>query len=51
VNFKETDIPHIKAGAKVAVEVDAIPGRDFHGVVESISAATGATFTLLLLLL
>jgi membrane fusion protein (multidrug efflux system) len=46
-NFKETDLEDIRAGRAVDVDVDAIPGRDFHGVVHSISAATGATFTLL----
>ena len=46
-NFKETDLPHLKKGANVKVDVDAIDGRHFHGKVEAISAATGATFTLL----
>lgn len=46
-NFKETDIEGIKLDAKVEIEVDAISGRKFEGLVESISSATGATFTLL----
>ena len=46
-NFKETEIPNIQAGKRVDVEVDALPGREFHGKVESLSPATGATFTLL----
>lgn len=46
-NFKETEIEGIKLDAKVEVEVDAISGRKFEGSVESISSATGATFTLL----
>ena len=46
-NFKETDIAHIKVGSQAWVEVDAISGKKFHGKVESISPATGATFTLL----
>lgn len=46
-NFKETDIAKIKLGAKVKIAVDAIPGRDYYGTVTAISAATGATFTLL----
>jgi membrane fusion protein (multidrug efflux system) len=46
-NFKETEIEDVKAGAKVHVSVDAIGSRDFDGVVESISSATGATFTLI----
>ena len=46
-NFKETDLDSIKVGAKVDVEVDAIGGKEFHGEVESLSSATGATFALL----
>ena len=45
-NFKETEIESIKIGAPVKIEVDAL-SKNFHGVIESISAATGATFTLL----
>jgi membrane fusion protein (multidrug efflux system) len=46
-NLKETDMANVVEGNKAYVEVDAIPGRQFEGVVESISPATGATFTLL----
>lgn len=46
-NFKETDIASIHIGAKVKIDVDAIPSRSFEGEVESLSSATGATFTLL----
>ena len=46
-NFKETEIPEIQPGRVVDIEVDALPGRKFHGKVESLSPATGATFTLL----
>ncbi len=46
-NFKETEIEGIKLDAKVEIEVDAISGVKFEGKVESISSATGATFTLL----
>lgn len=46
-NFKETEIEGIKLDAKVDIEVDAISGKKFEGKVESISSATGATFTLL----
>lgn len=46
-NFKETEIEDIKIGAPVKVEVDAISGKEFHGKVESMSSATGATFSLL----
>ncbi len=46
-NLKETDMDDIEVGKKAYVEVDAISGKTFDGVVESISPATGATFTLL----
>lgn len=46
-NFKETEIEGIQLGKKVNIDVDAISGKSFQGVVESISSATGATFTLL----
>ncbi|RZA08874.1 MAG: HlyD family secretion protein, partial [Proteobacteria bacterium] len=46
-NFKETDLESIRLGAKARVDVDAVSSRDFEGKVVSISAATGATFTLL----
>ncbi len=46
-NFKETEISSVKAGQKVKVNVDAISSKSFEGEVESISSATGATFTLL----
>jgi membrane fusion protein (multidrug efflux system) len=46
-NIKETDMDDITEGKKVYVTVDAISGKTFDGVVESISPATGATFTLL----
>lgn len=46
-NFKETEIEDIRPGAQVDVKVDALSSRHFKGEVESISSATGATFTLL----
>ncbi len=46
-NFKETEIEEVQPGKKVNIDVDAISGKTFAGVVESISSATGATFTLL----
>ena len=46
-NYKETEISDIKVGADALVSIDAIPGKRFKGKVESISPATGATFTLL----
>ena len=46
-NFKETQISRIKPGQQVSVEVDAVSGKHFEGVVDSIGSATGSTFTLL----
>lgn len=46
-NFKETQIEDVKVGAKVEIDVDAVSSKQFEGTVESLSSATGATFTLL----
>ena len=46
-NLKETQISGIIPGRAVKVSVDAISGKSFQGVVESIGPATGALFSLL----
>jgi membrane fusion protein (multidrug efflux system) len=46
-NLKETELDGVKVGNSVEMSIDAIPSKTFHGKVESIFAATGATFTLL----
>lgn len=46
-NFKETEVEGIKLNAQVDITIDAISGKSYTGKVESISSATGATFTLL----
>jgi membrane fusion protein, multidrug efflux system len=46
-NLKETEIRGVEPGAKAEIEVDSYPGRRFEGHVESLSPATGATFSLL----
>lgn len=46
-NYKETQLHHIAPGHPVTITVDAIPGVDFHGRVESVSTATGASLSLL----
>jgi membrane fusion protein (multidrug efflux system) len=46
-NFKETQLSDIKIGQKVELEIDAYPGVNVEGKVESTSAATGAKFALL----
>jgi membrane fusion protein (multidrug efflux system) len=46
-NFKETELDDIQIGKDVDVTIDALSGKSFKGRVQSISAATGSTFTLL----
>lgn len=46
-NFKETQLEHMRPGQPVTIKVDAFPGKEFEGHIESISAGTGAKFTLL----
>lgn len=46
-NYKETQIGNIRAGQPVEILIDTFPDHTFKGHVESISPATGATFSLL----
>ena len=46
-NFKETELSGIEPGKKARIRVDAISGKTFEGVVDSISPSTGAAFSLL----
>jgi membrane fusion protein, multidrug efflux system len=46
-NFKENQLKNMRQGQKAIVKVDAYGGRKFEGHVDSISAATGARFSLL----
>lgn len=46
-NYKETQLRHIAEGYEVEIKVDAVPGVVFHGTVQSISMATGASLSLL----
>jgi membrane fusion protein (multidrug efflux system) len=46
-NLKETQLAKVEVGDPVEFSVDAYPGREFHGRVESLSPATGARFALL----
>ncbi|WP_437397733.1 HlyD family secretion protein [Flagellimonas lutimaris] len=41
-NFRETQMENITLGRKMNIEVDALGGKKYHGVVTSISAATGS---------
>lgn len=44
---KETELTHVVAGQPVTIRVDSYPGKVWHGVVESLSPASGASFALL----
>ena len=46
-NFKETQVSKMRVGQPVRVSVDAYPGVEIDGEVESFSAGTGARFALL----
>jgi membrane fusion protein (multidrug efflux system) len=46
-NYKEGQLTHIRPGQRVEFTVDAYPGRNFTGKVDSIMAGTGAAFSLL----
>ena len=46
-NFKETQLAGVKPGEPVEIDVDAFPGKVFHGKVQSINEASGNTTSLL----
>jgi membrane fusion protein (multidrug efflux system) len=46
-NYKETQLDRMRTGQPAVISVDAYGGRTFHGHVDSIAGATGATFSLL----
>ena len=46
-NFKETDLARIKPGQEATIDLDMYPGIKLTGVVESISAGSGAVFSVL----
>jgi membrane fusion protein (multidrug efflux system) len=46
-NFKETQLKKMQTGQNATIEIDMYPGKIFHGIVESISGASGTTFSLL----
>lgn len=46
-HFKETDITRLRTGQSAEITVDMYPGLTLKGTVESISAGSGATFSLL----
>ncbi len=46
-HFKETDITRLRPGQSAEIGLDMYPGLALKGTVESISAGSGATFSLL----
>jgi membrane fusion protein (multidrug efflux system) len=46
-NFKETQLKDMRPGQKATISVDAYGGHEYSGHVDSLSAATGARFSLL----
>ncbi|HEY4335220.1 MAG TPA: HlyD family secretion protein, partial [Puia sp.] len=46
-NFKETQVAKMYEGQDARIELDALPGKVWHGKIESLSGATGARFSLL----
>ena len=46
-NYKETDLARIKPGQAATISIDMYPDKTFNGVVESLSPASGAAFSLL----
>jgi membrane fusion protein (multidrug efflux system) len=46
-NFKETQLAKMRVGQRAEISVDALPGHEFTGTVESFSPASGAQFAML----
>jgi membrane fusion protein (multidrug efflux system) len=46
-NFKETQLARLRPGQPVDIAVDAVPGHNIHGTVDSLSPASGSVFSLL----
>jgi len=46
-NMKETDLTYVHPGQAVEIVIDTFPDHVFHGTVNAIAPATGATFSVL----
>lgn len=46
-NFPETDLTYVHPGQPVSIRVDTYPSVSWHGVVESLSPATGSEFAVI----
>jgi membrane fusion protein (multidrug efflux system) len=46
-NFKEDQLARMEPGQPVKIQADVLPGRVFHGHLDSLAPATGAQFSIL----
>jgi membrane fusion protein (multidrug efflux system) len=46
-NFKEDQLRLMVPGQRVSIRADVLPGREFHGHLDSLAPATGAQFSVL----
>jgi membrane fusion protein (multidrug efflux system) len=46
-NFKEDQLAKMVPGQPVTIQADVLPGREFHGHLDSLAPATGAQFSVL----
>ena len=46
-NYKETQTANIREGMPVSIKVDAVPGIVYHGIVATLSNATGAQYSII----
>lgn len=46
-NFKEDQLEHMLPGQRVVIRADVLPGREFHGHLDSLAPATGSQFSVL----
>jgi membrane fusion protein (multidrug efflux system) len=46
-NFPETDLTHVQVGQRVNIRIDTYPDHRWQGVVDSLSPATGAEFSVI----
>ncbi len=44
-NFRETQLAHLRAGQAAQIKVDALPGETLQGTVESLSPASGVSYS------
>lgn len=46
-NYKETELTHVEVGQPALIHIDTYPDAEWRGVVDSISQATGAEFSVI----